>query len=248
LILFPFTIISPASIFSKAPITFKNVDYSYKNNDVFKDINLQIRPGSLVAITGASGIGKTTLIRLMMNFLDAAGGAITYNYHDDKNGRDIEIPASPAIRNYISYVPQGNTLFSGSIKDNLLIGNPGLTNDEIFVILESVALLDFVKFLPDGIETIIGEKGHGLSEGQAERIAIARALAKAAPVVIFDEATAALDEKNELEIISSIKKIKNNPTCIFITHRRGILSLMDEELNLEDIISHEFKEKRGLIR
>jgi ABC-type multidrug transport system fused ATPase/permease subunit len=228
-------------------IKFQDVDYSYKNNDVFTGINLEIRPGSLVAITGSSGIGKTTLIRLMMNFLDAASGEITYLYSDER-GKDREVKATPGIRDYISYVPQGNTLFSGSIKDNLLIGNPELTEADILTTLESVALLDFINFLPNGIDTVIGEKGHGLSEGQAERIAIARALVKSAPVVIFDEATAALDEKNELEIIKSIKKIKNNPTCIFITHRRGILSLMDEELNLEHIISREWQEKKGLVK
>jgi len=118
-----------------------------------------------------------------------------------------------------------------------LIGSHELTDVVILNILDSVALRDFINTLPAGIETVIGEKGHGLSEGQAERIAIARALAKSAPVVIFDEATAALDEKNEQEIINSIRRIKNHPTCIFITHRRGTLSLMDEELNLEHIIN-----------
>ncbi|MCL2717727.1 MAG: ABC transporter ATP-binding protein/permease [Lachnospiraceae bacterium] len=220
---------------SKMGIIFKDVNYSYKNKKVFDRLNLEIKPGSLVAVTGASGIGKTTLIRLMMNFVEVAGGAVTYRGISEDGG-ETEMPVSPAVRDYISYVPQGNTLFSGSIKDNLLIGNQELQNEDICNILKAVALLDFVNSLPDGIETIIGEKGHGLSEGQAERIAIARALAKSAPVVIFDEATAALDEKNEQEIIKSIRNIKNHPTCIFITHRRGTLSLMDEEINLEKIL------------
>lgn len=213
-------------------ITLRDVSYSYKNKEVFQGLTITIRPGSLVAITGASGIGKTTLIRLLMNFLDAESGLIAYNYVDEQ-GQETEIPVSPAIRDYISYVPQGNSLFSGTIKDNLLIGNHKLTDEEMLNILDAVALGDFIKTLPAGLLTVIGEKGHGLSEGQAERIAIARALAKSAPVVIFDEATAALDEKNEQEIIKSIRRIKNHPTCIFITHRRGTLALMDEELNLE---------------
>lgn len=220
---------------SQMGITFRDVHYAYKDNEVFKGLNLEIRPGSLVAVTGASGVGKTTLIRLMMNFIDTDDGSITYHYASGQ-GKESEIVASPSIREYISYVPQGNTLFSGTIKENLLIGNPELTDEEIMNILGSVALRDFIDTLPAGIETVIGEKGHGLSEGQAERIAIARALAKPAPVVIFDEATAALDEKNEQEIIKSIRRIKDNPTCIFITHRRNTLSLMDEELNLEHII------------
>ena len=229
----------------KMGIVFKDVYYAYKNNEVFRGLSITIRPGSLVAVTGASGIGKTTLIRLMMNFLDAERGLITYHYADAQ-GRETEIAASPAIRDYISYVPQGNTLFSGTIKDNLLIGNHDLTDEEMLNILDAVALGDFVSSLPAGILTVIGEKGHGLSEGQAERIAIARALAKSAPVVIFDEATAALDEKNEQEIINSIRRIKNHPTCIFITHRRGTLALMDEELDLGQLIKKEYVERKAL--
>ena len=218
---------------SQMGIVFKDVHYSYHDRVIFENLNLTIKPGSFVAVTGASGIGKTTLIRLMMNFLEVDGGTIAYQYNSESG--TSEIAASPAIRNYISYVPQGNTLFSGRIKDNLLIGNAEMTEEDIFSILESASLLDFVKMLPHGIDTLIGEKGHGLSEGQAERIAIARALSKAAPIMIFDEATAALDEKNEQEIIKSIRRIKNTPTCIFITHRRGTLTLMDEEINLEKL-------------
>ncbi|MCL2252965.1 MAG: ABC transporter ATP-binding protein/permease [Lachnospiraceae bacterium] len=215
-------------------IIFSNVNYSYNDKIIFKNLNLEIPPGSLVALTGASGIGKTTLIRLMMNFLDVGSGSITYRYQDDR-GKNVEISATPSIRDYISYVPQGNTLFSGTIKENLLIANSELTSDDINYILESVALLDFVNRLPDGIETVIGERGHGLSEGQAERIAIARALAKRAPIIIFDEATAALDERNEQEVIAGIRRIKHKPTCVFITHRRATLVLMDEEINLEKL-------------
>jgi len=215
-------------------IIFNDVSFSYKNKTVFDRFNLSIPPGSLVAVTGTSGVGKTTLIRLLMGFVDADGGSISYYYHD-KAGNELSLPVSPDIREYISYVPQGNTLFSGTIKDNILLANPDLTNEAVFNILESVSMLDVVAVLPEGINTQIGEKGFGLSEGQAERIAIARAMAKPAPIMIFDEATAALDEKTELTIIESIKRIKNNPTCIFITHRRKTITLMDKEINLDDI-------------
>jgi len=215
-------------------IIFKDVTFSYKNNTIFDNFNLNIPPGSLVAVTGTSGVGKTTLIRLLMGFVDADSGSINYHYHN-KSGKEIKLPVSPDIREYISYVPQGNTLFSGTIKDNILLGNPDLTNEQVFNILESVSMLDVVLALPEGINTRIGEKGFGLSEGQAERIAIARAMAKPAPIMVFDEATAALDEKTELTIIESIKRIKNHPTCIFITHRRKTLTLMDKEINLDDI-------------
>jgi len=213
-------------------IRFDGVDFAYGGENVFTGLNVDIAPGSLAAVTGASGIGKTTFIRLMMNFIDAQKGSVTYSYTEG-DGKAVEIKAAPGIRDYISYVPQGNTLFSGTIKENLLIGNKTLTKEEIDVTLKTVELYTFVNSLPDGAETRIGEKGHGLSEGQAQRVAIARALVKKAPIIIFDEATSALDEKTELKIIENIKRLENKPTCIIITHRREIIPLLDEEINLE---------------
>jgi ABC-type multidrug transport system fused ATPase/permease subunit len=215
-------------------ITFKNVSYSYGHTDVFKNLNLTLTGGKLTALTGTSGAGKTTLIRLIMNYLDAQEGSVTFDY-TDADGNKKELPASPALRGYISYVPQGNTLFSGTVRDNLLLGDPGLSTDDICAILKAVTLYDYISALPDGIDTVIGENGYGLSEGQAERVAIARALVKKSPVVIFDEATSALDEKTELEIIKNIKELENGPTCIFITHKLGILPFMDEEIKMENV-------------
>ncbi|MDR0326553.1 MAG: ABC transporter ATP-binding protein/permease [Oscillospiraceae bacterium] len=225
-------------------IRFQDIDYSYHTNEVFKGLNLDIKPGSLVAITGSSGLGKTTLIRLMMNYVDAQSGTVTF-YYTDEHGNPTESLAAPGIRDYISYVPQGNTLFSGSIRSNLLLGNPSLTDEEIYAILKSATLFDYVMSLPDGIDTVVGEKGHGLSEGQAERIAIARALAKKAPVVIFDEATSALDEQTEQRIIQNIKELENGPTCIFITHKLGILPFLDEEIKLGNVVNKSIRKGKN---
>lgn len=213
-------------------INFIDVDFSYNNNRIFQDFNINIKPGAIVAITGSSGVGKTTFIRLIMNYIDVQKGKITYEYTDER-GDTVLLPSAPAIRKYVSYVPQGNTLFSGSIKENLLFGNQDLTSEEMYDILKTADISDYVRSLPNGIDTIIGEKGHGLSEGQAQRISIARALAKKSPLIIFDEATAALDEPTEFRIVKNIKKLKDRPTCILITHRREIIPLLDEEINIK---------------
>ena len=212
-------------------IKFDDVTFSYKNDKIVDNLSLEVEPGKMVAITGESGIGKTTIIRLIMNYIEAQHGHVTFTIPSN-DGTISEMPSSPGIRKYVSYVPQGNTLFSGSIKDNILMGDANATDEEINNILEVVAASEFVKALPDGIDTVIGEKGHGLSEGQAQRISIARALIKKSPVIIFDEATSALDEKTEMNIIRNIKRLENGPTCILITHRLEIIPMMDKELKI----------------
>ena len=142
--------------------------------------------------------------------------------------------ASPDARNFIAYVPQGNTLFSGTIKENILMGKKDATDEEIVEALESAAAYDFIKEFPDGIDTVIGEKGVGISEGQAQRIAIARALVKRAPFLILDEATSSLDESTELSVLEGIRKWNPSPTCLLITHRRSVLQYCDREIQIVD--------------
>ena len=156
------------------------------------------------------------------------GNVEFYNQNGEK------MAASPDARNFISYVPQGNTLFSGTIKDNILLGRKDATDEEVLEALKSSSAYEFIKDFPDGVDTVIGEKGVGISEGQAQRIAIARALVRRAPFLILDEATSSLDESTELSVLEGIRKWNPSPTCLLITHRRSVLKYCDREIQIVD--------------
>ena len=203
--------------------------FQYKDvKQVICDASADIKPGELVALVGASGEGKTTIIRLLLSLLEQKKGNISIV--DGK--KKYEMNAS--YRNLISYVPQGNTLFSGSIIENLRIGDPYATEIEIYQALMDACAMEFVSELNDGIHSIIGVKGIGLSEGQAQRLTIARALLRKAPILILDEATSALDEATELNVLNAIKSRKPKPTCLFITHRPTVYKQSDRILVLQD--------------
>ena len=210
-------------------VKVSKVSFGYTDELVFDQADIEFRPGEFTAIVGKSGIGKTTLVRLIMAFTQKMQGDITFY-----NQKGEEMPASPDARNFISYVPQGNTLFSGSIKDNILMGNKNATDEEIIIALKSASAYDFVMELPQGVDTLIGEKGVGISEGQAQRIAIARALVRRAPFLILDEATSSLDESTELSVLEGIRKWNPSPTCLLITHRRSVLQYCDREIQIVD--------------
>ena len=210
-------------------VRVENLSFGYTDENVLENAEVDFKPGEFTAIVGQSGIGKTTLIRLIMSFTNAAHGLIEFYNQDGEKER-----ANAGARDFIAYVPQGNTLFSGTIRDNILIGKRDATEDEIKEALSAASALEFVNELPNGIDTVIGEKGHGISEGQAQRIAIARALIKKAPFLILDEATSSLDESTELAVLESIRKQKPTPTCLLITHRRSVLKYCDREIRIED--------------
>lgn len=213
----------------KAGIVFENIAFEYKENkQVIRNATVNIKPGELVALVGASGEGKTTMIRLALSLLEQKNGNISIVDGDKK----YEMNAS--FRNLISYVPQGNTLFSGSILENLRIGGPEATEEEIIQALKDACAFDFVSELKDGIHSIIGEKGIGLSEGQAQRLTIARALLRKTPILMLDEATSALDETTELHVLNAIKSQIPRPTCLFITHRPTVYKQSDRVLVLKD--------------
>lgn len=206
-----------------------NLTFGYHEETIFDDTGITIKPGEFVAIVGESGIGKTTLIRLMMSFINSPNGMIEFYNSLGETER-----TNGGSREFISYVPQGNTLFSGTIAENIRMGNQNATNEEIIEALKASSAYGFVEKLPNGIETKIGERGHGLSEGQAQRIALARALVRKAPFLVLDEATSSLDEKTELSVLESIRKLKPTPTCVLITHRRSVLDYCDREIKIEN--------------
>lgn len=210
-------------------VKVSDLSFGYTDELVLSGCSLDIKPGEFVAIIGESGIGKTTLIRLIMSFMSNYEGEINFT---DNNGVIEKVNAS--IRNYIAYVPQGNTLFSGTIRENILMGKHDAMEEEIIEALKLASGYNFVMGLPNGIDTVIGERGHGLSEGQAQRIAIARAFIRKSPFLILDEATSALDEKTELMVIEGLKALSPRPTCLIITHRKSILSCCDRELLIEN--------------
>ncbi len=214
----------------KIGVSVKDVTFGYLDNEtVLDNVSLDIKPGEFVAIIGESGIGKTTLIRLIMSFMGNYTGDITFF---NQNGETEK--ANAGTRTFLSYVPQGNTLFSGTIRENIRMGNLNATDEEMYEALKLASGYDFVMELPGGLDCVIGERGHGISEGQAQRIAIARALVRKAPFLILDEATSSLDMETEQKVILGLQELTPRPTCLIITHRKSILEYCDRELKIKD--------------
>ncbi len=217
-----------SSTFNKPNIVFDNVSFAYKaNNNILNNINLTIDAGETIAFVGPSGEGKTTMIRLILSLINPTEGNILLS-----EGNLVK-EINRNYRELISYVPQGNTLFSGSIRDNLKYGNPYASDDEIKAALKNACALDFVNELEDGLDTMIGEKGIGISEGQAQRIAIARSFLRERPILILDEATSALDPETEVNVLKAVRALPTKPTCIIITHRPSALNICNRIMKLE---------------
>ncbi len=213
----------------RAGVDVDGLSFGYTAEPVLQDVSLHIAPGEFAAIIGESGIGKTTLIRIIMSFMSNISGQVTF--YNEKGDRQ---QANASTRSFIAYVPQGNTLFSGTIRENIRMGNLEASQEDMFRALKLAAAYDFVQELPEGIDTVIGERGHGLSEGQAQRIAIARAFVRKAPFLILDEATSALDEVTEQSVIRGLRMLEPKPTCLIITHRKSILKYCDREIKIEN--------------
>ena len=216
------------SIPMEAPcgIRFENVSYAYDNEEqlTINNLSFDFKPGSCTALLGETGAGKTTIVRMILALLKPKSGAITiYN-------NKVEEQLSPLLRCNLVYVPQGNTLMSGTIRGNLLLGKPDATEEEMKGALKK-SCAEFVMQLPDGIDTICTEKGGGLSEGQAQRIAIARALLRNRPIMIFDESTSALDPETERQLLANILS-KKDKTIIFVTHRPAVVEYCDHTLKI----------------
>lgn len=204
-------------------IEMKNINACYEDRkNVIRNGDFIANSGEITAVIGPSGEGKTTLIRVLLGLLYPAEGIAEL-----KNTEEERCRLSAGTRKMFSYVPQGNTIFAGTIAENMRMVKNDATDEEIREALETACAYEFVKKLPDEIETTVGEKGSGLSEGQAQRLAIARALLKNAPVLILDEATSALDIETEERVLKNIMKKDRGRTCIVTTHRPSVLSVSD---------------------
>lgn len=202
-------------------VKLRDVDFSYvENNQVIRSSSFEANRNEIVALVGPSGEGKTTLIRMFLGLLIPNSGEAVLC---DKSGSEVKLDGS--TRRYFSYVPQGNTVFSGTIAENLRMVKEDATDEEIIEALEIACAYDFVKTLPEGINSKVGARGRGFSEGQAQRISIARAVLRDAPVLLLDEATSALDVHTEKKVLENIVKQKPNKTCIVTTHRPSVLSM-----------------------
>ena len=205
-------------------LTINDLDFSYvKGTQVLHDVNVDVRPGETVAFVGPSGEGKTTLIRLALGLLTPDRGSANLT-----TGKGDTLDLSVETRTFFSYVPQGNTMFSGTIRENMDLGKPGASDEEIIQALKDACIWDMVSKLPEGLDTKIGERGIGVSEGQAQRLAIARALLRGAPILLLDEATSALDIYTEKEVLDNIFRNDKTKTCVLTTHRPSVFTVCDK--------------------
>lgn len=202
-------------------VAVEDAGYAYvPHQPVLTHADFRAAPGETVALVGPSGGGKTTMIRLLLGLIRPAEGRA---YLQAADGRQVEMNAG--LRRYFSYVPQGNTLLSGTIADNLRMVKPDASDAQLRAALEAACAWDFVSAMDGGLDASVGEHGHGLSEGQAQRIAIARALLRDAPVLLLDEATSALDVATERTILRNLAARYPHKTCIVTTHRPTVISL-----------------------
>lgn len=213
----------PLILKGKVGIRLENVTFAYPDGKrkVIEHFTHDFEPGSLTAVLGETGSGKSTMVRLMLALLRPDGGNITL--YDERQS----LPASPLTRRNFVYVPQGNTLVSGTLRDNLLLGNPEATNAQMWKALH-MAAADFVHELPQGLGTPCGEMGTGLSEGQAQRIAIARGLLRPGNIVLLDEPTSSLDSDTEQTLLERLSHTIQGKTLIIITHQMQTARLCDK--------------------
>ncbi|SFS85821.1 ATP-binding cassette, subfamily B, MsbA [Succinivibrio dextrinosolvens] len=213
----------------KSSICFEHVDFSYDGHrKVLKDISFEVPVGSKVALVGNSGGGKSTITALIPRLYELDSGKVLID------GTDIKEYSISSLRDNISMVFQDNFLFDGTIRENLMYGNDNATEEQIEIAIKSAFLDDFVKKLPNGLDTVIGERGLLLSGGQKQRLAIARAILKNSPVVILDEATSALDNKSEKIVQRALDKLMEGRTTIVIAHRLSTIMDADKILVIND--------------
>ena len=205
----------------------EHLNFSYDRDAVFEDATFSLPKGAFAVVTGPSGIGKSTILKLMLGVFKPDSGSMYITVPGGKKSLDR------TTRKLLAYVPQGRLLFSGTLLDNLTIVKPDATEREIREAVSVSGMVEFVNKLPDGLHTILGESGAGLSEGQAQRLAIARAVLSGAPILLLDECTSALDENTEREVLDRLKKLAGR-TCIAVTHRPAAVSMCDWRIEVNN--------------
>lgn len=209
---------------TRGAIDFKDVNFSYKDNDdniIINNFSLNIKPGESIGLAGHSGGGKTTLSKLLLRFADIQSGSINID------NQDISSVTQDSLHKAISYVPQEAYLFHRSLRDNISYGRPDATDKEIIDAVERANASEFINKLPNGLDTIVGERGVKLSGGQRQRIAIARAILKDAPILVLDEATSALDSASEKLIQESLTELMKKRTSLVVAHRLSTIAKLD---------------------
>ena len=209
-------------------IRFNSVTFGYnEEKNVYKDTDFTIRPGEIVAFLASSGGGKTTLMRMLLGMIDPQEGTVTLSGFDGK-----EVPVSADLRKFFAYVPQGNTVLSGTIAENMRMVREDVTDEEIVEALKTACAWEFVEKI--GIDSVLGERGRGISEGQAQRLSIARALIRHSPILLLDEATSALDIETEKQVIRNIVKADSKKIIIVSTHRPSVLKMCRRIYRIEN--------------
>ncbi len=208
-------------------LSIKGVDFTYGRDTVLKDVNLYINKGDFLLISGASGIGKSTLIKLMLGVYPPNNGELSVDLGGSKT------PLDASTRSLFSYVPQGNMIFSGTLRDNVAFIRQDASEEELNKALEISCADEFIKLLPQGLDTVVGENGVGLSEGQVQRIAIARALIASAPIMLLDEATSALDEETERKVLKNLSELEG-VTLVIISHKKSALAVCNRKIKIKD--------------
>ncbi|WP_167511265.1 ABC transporter ATP-binding protein [Pseudobutyrivibrio xylanivorans] len=219
---------------SGVTVKVNDMSFAYKDSDgrqIFDKVSMEAYPGEIIALVGPSGEGKTTMLRILLGILKVQDGQVYVTVEGDDS---IRRELSPETRSLIAYVPQGNTMLSGTIEENMRLIAPEATDEEIIDALKQSCAYDFVQKLPDGIYHNVGESGVGFSEGQNQRLAIARAILRKTPILLMDEATSALDVATERRVLSNIMKKDSKRTCILTTHRPSVLSACDRVYRISD--------------
>ena len=208
-------------------IAADKLNFSYDRDRILCDAEFSLPKGAFAVITGPSGIGKSTLLKLLLGVFRPESGQLYLQLREKKE------PVSRATRKLFAYVPQGNLIFSGTLMDNLLITKPDATQEEILQAIYTSAMDEFLPSLPMGLQTPLGENAAGLSEGQAQRLAIARAVLGGAPILLLDECTSALDAATENTVLQRIRELKDR-TCIAVTHRPAAMAMSDWQIIMDD--------------
>ena len=222
-------------------VEMKNVNFSYvEEKQVITNSDFKAMPGEIIALVGPSGEGKTTMIRLILGLIRPEEGNVVLRAFD---GTAVEMNAD--TRHLFAYVPQGNTILSGTVAENMRMVKEHASDEEIIEALKAACAWDFIEKLPDGINSNIGEKGRGFSEGQAQRIAIARAILRDAPILLLDEATSALDVTTERQVLRNIIKQHPNKTCIVTTHRPSVLNMCQRVYRVMETTVRELSEEES---